>query len=367
MTEALILDAVRTPIGRKGGVLAHYRSDDLAAEVLKALVTRNEIQSDQIEDVILGCVTQIGEQGVNVARNAVLASDFPVTVPGTTINRLCGSGLQACNFAAQAVQSGHHNLVIGGGTESMSRVTMGSDAGAFSEQIQERFDLVNQGIAAEFVAKKYQLSREEIDQFSFESHQKAVAADFSKEILPIDGVTKDEGPRADTSLEKIASLKPAFDENGVITAANSSQISDGAAALLIASSDGARQMEKKPRARFVSTAVTGVDPTLMLTGPISSTQLALQKAGLKKDDIDIFECNEAFAPVVLAWLKETGVDPKRVNVNGGAVALGHPLGATGARLIVTALHELEKRNEKRALVTLCIGLGQGMATIIERI
>lgn len=367
MTEALILDAIRTPIGRKGGVLAHVRSDDLAAEVLQALVERNGISSHQIEDVVLGCVTQIGEQGVNVARNAVLASNFPVTVPGTTINRLCGSGLQACNFAAQSVQAGHNNLVIGGGTESMSRVTMGSDAGAFSGRILDRFDLVTQGVAAEFIAKKWQLSREEIDQFSYESHQKALAADFSKEILPVDGVTKDEGPRADTSIAKMASLKPAFDDNGVITAANSSQISDGAAGLLIASSEGARQLEMKPRARFVATAATGVDPTLMLTGPISATELALKKAGLKKEEIDIFECNEAFSPVVLAWLKETGIDPNKVNVNGGALALGHPLGATGARLIVTALHELEKRDAKRALVTLCIGLGQGMATIIERI
>jgi acetyl-CoA acyltransferase len=365
--DALILDAIRTPIGKNDGGLRNWRADHLAAEVLSAIVKRNHVNAAEIDDVILGCVTQIQEQGVNIARNAALAAGFPVTVPGTSVNRLCASGLQACSVAAQAVMAGQMELAIGGGAESMSRVSMGSDAGAFSPRILERFDLVSQGISAEFIAEKWQLTRRQLDEFSYGSHQKAIKADVKAEILPIDGVSVDEGPRKETSIEKMGTLKPAFKEGGVITAGNSSQISDGAAALLIASMDKAKKLDRKPRAKFVATSVAGVDPTIMLTGPIPATEKVLRMAGLKIKDIDLFECNEAFAPVVLAWMKETGVDPARVNVNGGAIALGHPLGCTGARLLTTLLHEMERRNVRRGLVTLCIGMGQGMATIIERL
>jgi acetyl-CoA acetyltransferase family protein len=365
--DALILDALRTPVGKNGGALRNWRPDDLAAEVMSALLKRNNVKPIEIDDVVLGCVTQIQEQGVNVARQAVLAAGFPVSVPATTVNRLCASGLQAFTFAAQEVASGQAELVIGGGMESMTRVPMGADAAGFSPRILDRFDLVPQGLSAEFIAEKWGLSRRRLDEFSFESHQKALKADFKPEILPIDGVATDEGPRKDTSVEKMGTLKPAFRDNGVITAGNSSQISDGAAALLVASPERAKKLDRRPRARFVATAAAGVDPTIMLTGPIPATEKALRLAGLKVKDIDLFECNEAFAPVVLAWMKETGVEPARVNVNGGAIALGHPLGCTGARLVTTLLYELERRNLKRGLVTLCIGMGQGLATIIERL
>jgi acetyl-CoA acetyltransferase family protein len=244
---------------------------------------------------------------------------------------------------------------------------MGSDGAPFSPRILERFDLVSQGISAEFIAEKWQLSRKQLDEFSFGSHQKAIKADFKPEILPIDGRDTDEGPRKDTTLEKMGTLKAAFKEGGVITAGNSSQISDGAAALLIASPAKAKQIGKRPRAKLVASASVGVDPTIMLTGPIPATEKVLRMAGLKMKDIDLFECNEAFAPVVLAWMKETGADPARVNVNGGAIALGHPLGCSGARLLTSILYELERRNLKRGLVTMCIGMGQGVATIIERV
>jgi len=364
--DAVILDALRTPIGRQGGALAHRRPDDLAADVLAELVRRNGVKPADIDDVVLGCVTQVQEQGFNVARNAALAAGLPASVPGTSVNRLCASGLQACAFAAQAVASGQMDLVLAGGTESMTRVPMGSDGGPFSSRIVERFELVPQGLSAEFIAEKWGFTRRQIDEFSYGSHQKALAADFSREILPVDGVSKDEGPRKDTSVEKMGTLKPAFRPDGVLTAGNSSQISDGAAALLVASPEKARQLGKKPRARFVATAAVGVDPTIMLTGPIPATRKVLEKAGLQLKDIDLFECNEAFAPVVLAWMKELGIDPAKVNVNGGAVALGHPLGCSGARLLVTLLHEMEKRDVRRGLATLCIGMGQGLATIIER-
>jgi len=365
--EAVILDAIRTPIGKKDGVLAHWRPDDLAGEVMSALVKRNGIDPATVDDIVLGCVTQVQEQGFNIARNAALAGGFPVTVPAAAVNRLCASSLQAVAFAAAEIVSGQAELAIGAGTESMSRVPMGSDGGPFSPRILEKFDLVNQGLSAEFIAEKWQLSRRMLDEFSFNSHVKANKADFKPEILPIDGVAVDEGPRKDPSLEKMGTLKPAFKESGVITAANSSQISDGAAALLLASPERAKKLDRKPRARFVATAAVGVDPTIMLTGPIPATEKVLRMAGLKMKDIDLFECNEAFAPVVLAWMKETGADPARVNVNGGAIALGHPLGCSGARLMTTLLYEMERRGAKRGLVTMCIGMGQGVATIIERL
>jgi acetyl-CoA acetyltransferase family protein len=365
--EAWILDALRTPIGKQNGFLAQWRPDDLAGEVMGALVKRNGVDPAAVDDIVLGCVTQIQEQGFNIARNAALAGGFPVTVPAAAVNRLCASSLQAVAFAAAEIISGQAELAIGAGTESMTRVPMGSDGAPFSPRIMERFDLVSQGISAEFIAEKWQLTRRQLDEFSFASHQKALKADFKPEILPIDGRDTDEGPRKDTSIEKMGTLKSAFKEGGVITAGNSSQISDGAAALLLASPAKAKQLGKKPRARIVASASVGVDPTIMLTGPIPATAKVLKMAGLQIKDIDLFECNEAFAPVVLAWMKETGADPARVNVNGGAIALGHPLGCSGARLLTTILYELERRNLKRGLVTMCIGMGQGVATIIERV
>ncbi len=365
-SDAFILDAVRTPIGRGGGVFAQRRSDELAGLLLAELVRRNSLAPAAVEDVILGCVTQTGEQGVNIARNAVLAAGFPVGVPGTSVNRLCASSLQAVATASQAIRAGDSGLLIAGGTESMSRVPMGSDAGAFSPRILDRFDLVSQGISAEFIAAKWGLDRRALDEFSYASHQKALKADFSREILPVDGVVADQGPRKDTTLEKMLTLKPAFKDDGVVTAGNSSQISDGAAAVLLGSAAKAKELGLKPRARLVACVSVGVDPTIMLTGPIPATEKVLRTAGLKLADIDLFECNEAFASVVLAWMKESGADAARVNVNGGAIALGHPLGASGARLVVTILHELERRNLRRGLVTLCIGMGQGMALILER-
>jgi len=365
--DAVILDALRTPIGKKDGVLAHWRPDDLAGEVMSALVKRNGVDPASVDDIVLGCVTQVSEQGFNIARNAALAGGFPVTVPAAAVNRLCASSLQAVAFAAAEIASGQAELAIGAGTESMTRVPMGSDGGPFSPRITERFDLVNKGISAEFIAEKWQLSRKQLDEFSLGSHVKANKADFKPEILPIDGVMADEGPRKDPSLEKMATLKAAFKEGGVITAANSSQISDGAAALLLASPDRAKKLDRKPRARFVASASVGVDPTIMLTGPIPATEKVLRMAGLKMKDIDLFECNEAFAPVVLAWMKETGADPARVNVNGGAIALGHPLGCSGARLVVTLLGRLERERGRRGLATLCVGVGQGVAMLVERV
>lgn len=363
MHEAFIIDAVRTPIGKKNGSLANWRPDDLAAETFKMLVNRTNINPATIDDVMLGCVTQVQDQGWNIARNAVLSAGFPISIPGTTINRLCASSLQACNFAAQAIQSGQNDLVIAGGVESMSRVPMGSDAGSISQRVIDRFDLVSQGISAELIAEKWGFSRQQIDEFSLRSHEKALKSDMSSELMSIDSLTKDEGPRKETSLEKLAKLRPAFKEDGVITAGNSSQISDGAAALIIASKNSGL----KPRARFVASAAAGVDPTIMLTGPIPATKKVLARANLTIKDIDLFECNEAFAPVVMAWMKEFNIDENKVNVNGGAVALGHPLGCSGARLMTTLLCEMERRGLRYGLVTMCIGMGQGVATIIERL
>lgn len=367
MREAWILDYARTPFGKRDGILRSWHPVDLAAHVLEALVERNGIRLEEIDDVLLGCVTATGEQGLNIARMAALAAGFPVNVPGVTVNRMCGSGLQACHFAAEAILSGQADLVLAGGVESMTRAPLGSDAGPISSRVLDRFDLVPQGNAAEFMADRWRLTRRELDEFSFESHRRALAADFSNEIVPTGGIAKDEGPRSDTSLEKMLALKPAFREGGVITAGNSSQISDGAAAVVMASPEAARRLGRPPRARFLAGAVVGVDPTMMLTGPIPATRMALRKAGLEISEIDLFECNEAFAPVPLVWMREMGVEAARVNVNGGAIALGHPVGATGARLIGTLICNLEKRGLRRGLATLCIGLGQGIASIWERV
>jgi acetyl-CoA acetyltransferase family protein len=380
MPEAVIVEAVRTPIGKKDGGLREVRPDDLLAHVLRALVEQAKVDPASIDDVVAGCVTQVGEQGVNIARNAALAAGFPISVPGTSVNRLCGSSQQAVHFAAQSVMAGMNDLVVGAGTESMTRVPMGSDVSTFSERLTERFEMVPQGISAELVAERWGLSREELDEWSYESHRKALHAHqegrFAREIVPVilkDGdrvkavVNKDEGPRADTSRERMASLKPVFKPDGKITAGSSSQISDGAAALLITTPEKAKALGLRPRARIVAMAAVGVDPTLMLTGPIPATRKVLGKAGLSLGQIDLFEVNEAFASVVVAWRKELGIDAGKVNVNGGAIALGHPLGASGARLLTTLLHELERQELRYGLSTMCIGMGQGTATVIERL
>ncbi len=384
MTEAFVLEARRTAIGRRGGALAQTRPDDLAAKNLRSLVEESGIDAGVIEDVIMGCVTQVGEQGMNIARTAALIAGFPISVTGTTVNRMCGSSLQTVNFAAQAVMSGMQDVVVGAGVESMTRVTMGSDVAPLSEGLTARFDIINQGLSAELIAKKWGHTREELDRFSLESHRRAlVAIDegyFAREIGAIQvedeaGATvtfaTDEGPRRGSTAEKVAKLKPAFRDDGVITAASSSQISDGAAAVLIGSREGAEKVGLAPRARIVATAVAGVDPTIMLTGPIPVTRKVLKKAGMSLGDIDLFEVNEAFASVVLAWADDMEEDREallaRTNVNGGAIALGHPLGCSGARLLTTLLYELERRDLERGLATLCIGFGQAVAAVIERV
>lgn len=382
MREAVIVEAVRTPIGKRNGVLSGIRADDLAAKVLSEVVKRAGISPELVEDVIMGCVSQVGEQAADIGRVAALIAGFPIHVPGTTVDRQCGSSQQAVHFAAQAIISGDMDVVIAAGIESMSRVPMFSNMQGvtWSENLTSRYEMINQGLSAERIAEKWGLSREEMDEYSLMSHQKALQAQkegrFEREIMPIevtlaDGskevVRQDEGPRADTSLEKLGKLKPSFMENGRIHAGNSSQISDGAAAVLLMSREKAEQLGLKPRFRVHTRVVVGSDPTLMLTGPIPATQIALQKAGLSIDDIDVFEVNEAFAPVPMVWLKETGADPKKLNPNGGAIALGHPLGASGARLMTTMLHELERTGGRYGLQTMCEGHGMANATIIERL
>ena len=380
MTDAYILAALRTPLGRRNGALKDWRPDDLGGFIIRELVDRNGVAPKEVEDVIFGCVTQIGEQGSNVARVASLLAGFGDHIPGVSVNRMCGSGQQAVNFAAQGVMSGFHDLLVAGGVESMTRVEMSSDAGPVSEKMTAQYEIVWQGESAERIADKWNLSRADLDAFALRSQQKALRAidegRFQKEIVPVpvkgpDGSETifaiDEHPRRDTSLEKLGKLKTPFRENGKVTAGNASGINDGAAALLVGSKAKAQALGLAPRARIVNVAVSGVDPTMMLTGPIPSTQKVLAKAKLKWSDIDLFECNEAFASVPLAWMKETGIPEERLNVNGGAIALGHPLGASGARLLTTALHELERTRKNRALVTMCIGYGQGIATIIERV
>ena len=385
MGDAYIIDAIRTPVGRRNGALAGVRADELAATTLSAIVDRTGISADDIDDVVMGCVTQIHEQGVNVARNAALIAGFPVDVTGTTVNRLCGSSQQAINFAAMGVSSGHQDLVIASGVESMSRITMGSDMFLQGEMVipspkmSWKYNIIPQGLSAELVAERFGLSREELDAYSYESHQRAAAADdagkFDKEVVSMDVHTEeqgdftfanDEGIRRSTTLEKLATLKPAFREDGVITAASSSQISDGSAAILLASKTAVEKYGLKPRARIRSMATAGVDPTIMLTAPIGATQKALERAGLKQEDLGAIELNEAFASVALGCSRELGLDLNKVNVYGGAIALGHPLGASGARLMTTLLNVLEEKDERFGLSTMCIGFGQGIATIIDR-
>ena len=381
MNNAVIVGAARTAAGRRNGKLSTVRPDDLLADTLKALVERTRIDPAEVEDVVIGCVDQLGEQGFNIARNAALIAGFPLDVCGTTLDRMCGSGQQAANFAAMGVMSGQYECVIAGGVENMSRVPMGSNGsgpgeGPLSPRLQALYNIVPQGISAEMLAEKWGLKREELDKFSGESHEKAGRAiaegRFKREIAPItlpDGSVfdTDEGVRVPVNWEKLASLAPSFKPDGVVTAGSSSQISDGAAALLIMSEARAKALKLTPRARIVATSLAGVDPTIMLTGPIPATQRVLKKAGLKIDQIDLFEINEAFASVVLAWERELHPDMQRVNVNGGAIALGHPLGCSGAKLMNTLLHELERTKKRYGLQTMCIGFGQGIGTIIERL
>jgi acetyl-CoA acetyltransferase family protein len=381
MADAYIVGAVRTAVGKKNGRLAPMRPDDLTALVLKDLVARVAVDPTEVEDVILGCVDQLGEQGMNIARNAALIAGFPLDVCGTTLDRMCGSGQQAANFAAMGVMAGQYDVVVAGGVEHMTRVPMGSNAmgpgeGPLSPRLQERYQIIPQGLSAEMLAEKWGLKREELDELAAQSHEKAGRAiaegRFRREIMPVtlpDGSVfdTDEGVRVPVNREKMAALAPAFKPDGVVTAGNSSQISDGAAALMLMSEAKLKSLGLKPRARVVATALAGVDPTIMLTGPIPATQRVLRKAGLKLEQIDLFEINEAFASVVLAWERELHPDMRRVNVNGGAIALGHPLGCSGARLLTTLLHELERTGKRYGLQTMCIGFGQGIATIIERV
>ncbi|WP_203362048.1 thiolase family protein [Bacillus sp. REN10] len=382
MREVVIVEGVRSAVGRRKGAFSRTRPDDLAAEVLKGLVSRAGISADMVEDVIFGCVSQVGEQSVNIARLASLMADFPVSVPGTTIDRQCGSSQQAIHFAAQAIASGDMDIVIAGGVESMTRVPMFSNRleAEWSDKLTSKHEIIHQGLSAERIADQWDLGREILDEFSYNSHQKALQAQaegrFNNEILPIevtleDGskqmISEDEGPRKETTIEKLQSLQPVFKEDGKIHAGNASQMSDGAAALLIMSREKAEQLQLKPRFRIVARTVVGSDPTLMLTGPIEATAKALEKAELTIHDIDLYEVNEAFASVPLAWLAETGADPAKLNVNGGAIALGHPLGATGAKLMITLMNELERTNGRYGLQAVCEGHGMANATIIERI
>jgi acetyl-CoA acetyltransferase family protein len=386
MPNAVIVDAVRTPLGRRNGKLKDVHAVDLAAHVLASLQRRNDLDPAVVEDVIMGCVMQVGEQGVNIARNSLLAAGFPETTTGTTVDRQCGSSQQAAHFAAQGVMAGAYDVVIAAGIENMSRVPMGASMAGnfglpFSAQMTARFpNLVPQGISAEMIAEKWNISREENDAFAVQSHQRAhratVEGRYEREIVPVtvqteDGevvVSTDEGIRPDSSLERLAQLKPSFKpDGGVITAGNSSQITDGAAALLIMSEEKAAELGYTPRARFHTFALAGADPVLMLTAPIPATTKVLERAKMTLADIDLVEINEAFAPVVLAWAKEHHPDMEKVNPNGGAIALGHPLGCSGARLAATLLNELERTGGRFGLQTMCEGGGMANAMIIERL
>ncbi|WP_141994501.1 thiolase family protein [Bacillus sp. B4EP4a] len=382
MREVVIVEGIRTPVGRRNGVLKDVRPDDLAGEVLKKLIEKAGIDPAIVDDVILGCVSQSGEQAGDIARVAALIAGFPIEVPGTTIDRQCGSSQQAVHFASQAILSGDMDVVVAGGVENMSRVPMGSNyqGAVTSQKYMDSYEVINQGLSAERIADKWGITREDCDQFSVESHAKAIRAQkeghFIREMISVTGtdkegnqieVTEDQGPRDGTTLEVLAGLKPVFQEGGLIHAGNSSQISDGAAALLLMERSKAEELGVKPRFKVHTRVVVGSDPTLMLTGPIPATQKALEKAGLTIDDIDIFEVNEAFAPVPIAWLKETGADPQKLNPNGGAIALGHPLGGSGARLMVSMIHELERTGGRYGLQTMCEGHGMANATIIERL
>ncbi|MFF4955816.1 acetyl-CoA C-acetyltransferase [Streptomyces sp. NPDC001222] len=385
MAEAYVVEAVRTPVGRRRGGLSGVHPADLGAHVLKALMARSGVDPAAVEDVVFGCLDTVGPQAGDIARTSWLAAGLPEEVPGVTVDRQCGSSQQAVHFAAQAVLSGTQDLVVAGGVQNMSQIPiafasrqaaapLGLTEGPFagSEGWRARYDdrPVNQFHGAELIAAKWGISRRDQEEYALRSHRRAVRAidegRFDRETVAYGDVTVDEGPRRDTSLERMAELKPVL-EGGTVTAACSSQVSDGAAALLLASERAVREHRLSPRARVHHLSVRGEDPIRMLTAPIPATAHALKKTGLTIDDIDLVEINEAFAPVVLAWLKETGADPEKVNVNGGAIALGHPLGATGAKLMTTLLHELERTGARFGLQTMCEGGGQANVTIVERL
>jgi acetyl-CoA acetyltransferase family protein len=386
--DALVVEAIRTPIGRRNGALAGVRAEELAAQALNGLVGRLDVDPAEIEDVQMGCVSQVGEQALNIARMSSLVAGWPETVCGSSIDRQCGSSMQAAFNAAAAVQAGHLDVIVAAGVESMSRVPMGSNLTAggfegFSPKLYERWDVVPQGISAEVIAEEWGLSREALDEYSFESHRRAIAATdegrFEREIVPVEvGATGaavlvgvDENPRRDTSLEKLASLPAAFKEGGKITAGNSSAIVDGAAVMLVTSEDGASRLGLEPRARLVSFGLAGVDPYRMLHGNPLACERALAKAGLGWDDIAVIEVNEAFACVVLQFLQDTGLHERwvagDVNPNGGGISLGHPLGATGARITATLLAELDRREARYGVASMCIGQGQAIAAVLERL
>jgi acetyl-CoA acyltransferase len=383
MIDAVIVDAVRTPGGKRNGQLKDWHPAALAAHVLKALETRNSLDPALVDDVIMGCVMQVGQQSLNIGRNAVLTAGWPESVPATTVDRQCGSSQQSMHFAAQGVMAGAYDVVIAAGVEVMTRVPMGSsivkDMGfPFPKEMFDRYEatgLPPQGIGADMIAVEYGFSREDLDAFGAQSQQRAVVAAaegrFDNEIVPVpieDGMaTKDQGVRDGTTVETLAALKPAFKEDGLITAGNSSQICDGASAVLIMSADKAKELGMKPRARFHAFALAGTDPVTMLKGPIPATKKILEKTGMSINDIDLFEVNEAFASVVLAWAKELGADMSKVNVNGGAIALGHPLGGSGTKLMATLLNELERTGGRYGLQVMCEGGGLANATIIERL
>jgi acetyl-CoA acyltransferase len=386
MRDAVIIGAVRSPMGRRNGGLAGLHPVDLSAQVLQGLVERAGIEPSLVEDVIWGCVTQVGEQGLNVGRQAVLAAGWPEEIPATTVDRQCGSSQQAVHFAAAGVVAGHYDVVVAGGVESMTRVPMFSNVvpgpgEPLSPGLRARYGdrLVPQGISAELIAQKWAITRDEADQISLTSHERAAAARaggrFEAEIVPVtvpapDGpvtLASDEGIRSDSSLEKLGALRPVFQETGIVTAGNSSQISDGAAALLITTSDVARRLNVRPLARLHAFSVVGVDPVTMLTGPVPATQQVLDRAGLKLSDIGAFEINEAFATVLSVWQREIGADPALVNPNGGAIALGHPLGASGARLMTTLVHHMAATGAQFGLQSMCEGAGMANATILERL
>jgi acetyl-CoA acyltransferase len=390
--NAYVVDAVRSPIGRKNGTLAVMRGDDLAAQVLNGLTARVDLDPAEIEDVQMGCVTQVGEQGWNVGRMAVLAAGWPVEVSATTVDRQCGSSMQTNFNAAAAVAAGQLDLVVSAGVEMMSRVPMGSNGGSISEQVTDRYEIVMQGTSAELLAAEWNLSREALDAYSLESHRRAIAASdggrFEREIVPIElpeapapapssggGVAAptvfkvDEAARRETSLEALAALRPAFKEDGVVTAGNSSQIVDGAAAVLVASEGAVARLELEPRARFVSFGIAGVDPTRMLHGNPPAMRRALAKANLTLDDVAVIEVNEAFASVVLQTVADLHLEERMedVNPNGGGISLGHPLGATGARITATLLAELERRRARYGIASMCVGFGMAIAAVVERL
>lgn len=378
MREAVIVSAVRGPVGKRGGVFADLHPVDLGAQVLTGLVERVGIDPAEIEDVIWGCVSQTGEQTGDIARTTVLAAGWPLSVPGVTVDRQCGSSQQSLHFAVAGVVAGHYDAVVAGGVESMTRVPMGSsrgDADPYGPTAMERLGVrPNQGVGAEMIAEQWQLSRTQLDELSLDSHAKAAAAQdsgaFDEQIVPIttpDGtvVTQDEGIRRGGTLETMSTLKTVFREDGVVTAGNSSQMSDGAAALLVMTRGKAEALGLTPLARVHTATVVGSEPVVMLTGPIPATQKALERSGLSIDDIGTFEVNEAFAPVPLAWLTELGADPARLNPEGGAIALGHPLGGSGARLMTTLIHRMRREGHRYGLQTMCEGGGQANATILE--